>query len=650
MGVYQMRLVRWILIVVIISFCLELILSNYNVISCLKLPHNCVANNVVTYIGEEEKAALKIDQIEYKVKNITIMYAENTGELVRYTVFVDQYGQEGWEIEYPEKWDVARKNTRISTNCVTPVHSLRIEGDFSLENIEQIILNSTMIKFNFLRFFLVAMIGLFFILGKVFFEREASLCWRYIICIATIINFLVVAFAVLEQGGKFRIMQTPENQDMNLVVEALAVRQVYFLPQPSEELIQMDNPYDYTLRTMQGVPYLFDATYYDGKFYTYFGVGPVLVLMLPYYMLTGKYLHTYVANLIFMIILIYLLAICYHLCIKRYVHKVSVVLYIIGYITLIIGSGFLTLLAGQKYDISVTCALDFVLMSIILLLCLLENNHFARLKLFLGGGTAGLIVLSKPNFIVYYIPIGALLYMFLKKNKSKGIYKQAVWFIIPLGCCALFQMWYNYARFDNVFEFGNQYQVGANIQMFNYFSILKIFKGLMGYLFTLPLVDVGNFPFITLQNGVEKIGMNTYSIVDACIGLVAIPVIYILCFKKRMVQEISVKAEGQENISFTVNIMIIIATLNIVVSTVAASINDEYLIDVRGLLILASTILYFRYISLGKDVIHGRIFVCLCIATLLIMLPISLNAGRRGSLLFGFNKLNVFLKNIFEFW
>lgn len=52
--------------------------------------------------------------------------------------------------------------------------------------------------------------------------------WRYIICIATIINLLMVTFAVLEKGYNLRIMQNPENQDMNLVVEALAERQVYF--------------------------------------------------------------------------------------------------------------------------------------------------------------------------------------------------------------------------------------------------------------------------------------------------------------------------------------------------------------------------------------------------------------------------------------
>lgn len=89
MSVHRKQMVRWILAVVIISFCLELILSNYNFFSCLKLPHNCVADKVATYIGEEGKAAFKINQIEYEVKNITIIYAESTGELVRYTVFVD---------------------------------------------------------------------------------------------------------------------------------------------------------------------------------------------------------------------------------------------------------------------------------------------------------------------------------------------------------------------------------------------------------------------------------------------------------------------------------------------------------------------------------------------------------------------------------
>lgn len=303
------------------------------------------------------------------------------------------------------------------------------------------------------------------------------------------------------------------------------------------------------------------------------------------------------------------MAICYHLCIKRFVHKISIVLYILGYITLIIGSGFLTLLAGQKYDICVTCALNFVLLAVILLLWLLESNHCARIKLFLGGGATGLIVLSKPNFIVYYIIIGMLLYYYFKKYPRKEICKQIIWFMIPLAGCALFQMWYNYVRFDNVLEFGNQYQVGANIQMFNYFSTLKIYKGLMGYLFTLPDVDVGTFPFITMSKGVSGVGMNTYSLVDVCIGLIAVPMIYILCFKKRLVQKISEKQNGVKSLSVAVNVLFIVAALNLTMSAVAASINDEYLIDVRGLLIIASILLYSKYISYYDDKIHSQIFV-----------------------------------------
>ena len=284
------------------------------------------------------------------------------------------------------------------------------------------------------------------------------------------------------------------------------------------------------------------------------------------------------------------------------------------------------------------------------LFSLLNNNIHDRFKLFLCGFATGMIVLSKPNFIVYYIAIFILLYKYFKRKSIIEIVKNGIWYIIPLLGCAIFQMWYNYERFGSILEFGIQYQVGANMQMFSYVSVLKVIKGLMGYIFTLPNIDFGKFPFIIMNTSVASIGMNTYSIVDICIGLVAIPILYVLCFKKRLQQEISARTKEQ-GLLVSVNTMIAIAMLNLVISILAASINDEYLIDVRGLLILASVLLYCIYISFSDDLLHSKVFVALCVITIIIMLPISFN-GSSGvvNLLFRFNRLNIYLKNVFEFW
>ena len=196
--------IKKVVSIVLISAILEIILSNYNIISCLRQPHNVVVENTINGIDENGRTFLEIDSIEYEVKNITFVYASKTNDLVRYTVFVDQYGQEMAYIEYPEKWDVASSSTRICTNCMTLVHSIKIAGDFSKDSINKIILNSTIFKFNFLRFAIVVILCLFFMYGKMLFTKEASLKWKPIIISATILNTVVLLFATLNRGGYLR--------------------------------------------------------------------------------------------------------------------------------------------------------------------------------------------------------------------------------------------------------------------------------------------------------------------------------------------------------------------------------------------------------------------------------------------------------------
>ena len=57
-------------------------------------------------------------------------------------------------------------------------------------------------------------------------------------------------------------------------------------------LKSLSNPYDYRLRSMTlepaGVSYLWDAAYYIGRYYVYFGIVPELLFFLPYYLATGN--------------------------------------------------------------------------------------------------------------------------------------------------------------------------------------------------------------------------------------------------------------------------------------------------------------------------------------------------------------------------
>lgn len=89
--------------------------------------------------------------------------------------------------------------------------------------------------------------------------------------------------------------------------EAFVKGQVALLVEPSEELKSLSNPYDVTLRNEKNINYLYDTAYYNGSYYNYFGVAPILTCILPFRLLTGKYLPLYLWNLLFMTIAIFAL-------------------------------------------------------------------------------------------------------------------------------------------------------------------------------------------------------------------------------------------------------------------------------------------------------------------------------------------------------
>lgn len=628
-------------IILMMSLIIELLISNYTVLHCISRPCNIIPKYTYNENG------LIVSSIGFPVKNILIKYKQQTNDKVKYNVAVKQYGQEAYNTNYPEKWDVMQRSTQINLNCVTDVYEIIITGEYDISNIESVVLNSTLVRFNFWRFFTMCLISALYYIGKRYLFIKAKFRWRRVIILATITNLFILYIAYSWGGGNMRLMSSPENQDMNMVAEALSLGQAEFVYDVDEKLLNMDNPYDYSMRNELGVNYIFDATYYKGHFYTYFGVAPVLVLFLPCYILTGRYIHTYLANIILMVLLIYFFSILYKMLIERYSSKISMTEYVLGYYTIIIGSGVGMLISGEKYDVCMTSALLFTISTIIIMLRL-NSRDYTKVKLTIAGITTGLIVLSKPNFGIWYIVIFYMLTQHLKKMPKKEALKNLIFFIIPLAGEAILQMVYNYVRFDNIFEFGNQYQTGANIQMFNYFSIMKIIKGLEAYFFTLPSIDIGIFPFITLERGVSPVGLNTYSIVDVCVGLIAVPAIWIIFFKNRLLELNMDNCElTRQRLSIVINIGILVAILQIIACTTLASINEEYLIDVRGV-ILTMVIMLCGYAK-DKSNIYVRVFLILCIATIIIMLPISLDSGHMQALR-NFNELNIRWKNLFEFW
>ena len=88
-------------------------------------------------------------------------------------------------------------------------------------------------------------------------------------------------------------------------VNALSNGKIFLEENPSERLTELENPYDATQRNsnylQRGSDYIWDASYYKGKYYSYFGILPALILLVPFHLITGKYMIMSIAILIFSI-------------------------------------------------------------------------------------------------------------------------------------------------------------------------------------------------------------------------------------------------------------------------------------------------------------------------------------------------------------
>lgn len=54
---------------------------------------------------------------------------------------------------------------------------------------------------------------------------------------------------------------------------------------PEEGLLLLDNPYDPSAR--EGIYYLWDRAFFEGKYYSYFGIAPLLTVYFPFYFISG---------------------------------------------------------------------------------------------------------------------------------------------------------------------------------------------------------------------------------------------------------------------------------------------------------------------------------------------------------------------------
>ncbi len=317
---------------------------------------------------------------------------------------------------------------------------------------------------------------------------------------------------------------------------------------PSEELLELENPYDPAER--DGVYYLWDRAFYEGKYYSYFGIGPIIAVYAPYYFLTGDLPAYDTLSWIFTLLTALFLSMAAVKWAAMYTKRLPMPILWLGTVGLLFASQIFLVMRGHTrfYYIATVSGMAFLSAFVWLLLCGIsggvgvappdkEPKKWKKPLLFALAGIAyGLCFLSRYNMalLAAFFIIPALWFGIIsEKRDGKRSLRQIRRVIPELSALALpvliamtVQLWLNYARFDNIFEFGTTYQLTVSDVSKNKLRLSDLPYAIFHY-FLQPLTFTSDFPFVSLfYTRLNSYGH--YAYIDTGMGLMAIPMMWSL--------------------------------------------------------------------------------------------------------------------------
>ena len=240
----------------------------------------------------------------------------------------------------------------------------------------------------------------------------------------------------------------------------------------------LHNVYDYSERIHSSdtadwkQPY-WDRAFYNGHYYSYFGIGPILTVYYPYYLLTGALPGDAFVSMIYSALCAVLLLAVLEELRKKFLPRVHLFLYVFGYITLFFASLFpLVMVSSNFYYIAVNGAMAFALLFFLLFFHAfsMKQGIPRRLCAAAAGIAFVLLVLCRPNAAIAVMCAAAptaLLYLAEKDTVWKYKLLDLTAFIIPVAIGGALICAYNMARFGTPTEFGTSYQLTVSDITYN---------------------------------------------------------------------------------------------------------------------------------------------------------------------------------------
>ncbi len=301
----------------------------------------------------------------------------------------------------------------------------------------------------------------------------------------------------------FRDVQWEHHMQYHKLAVAFSHGQLYLEDSPPQALTAMENPYDFRTRDRvlenAGEKCLWDVAYYHGAYYVYFGVVPVILFYLPWYLLTGTAFPTWIGILITGIFLIGGVFWLSGQLRKKYFPKTPFRTWIMTTVLMINGCGALTILRRPDfYSLPILMGVTLSVYGIAFWLASLKENEVTTGQLLAGCLCMALVAGCRPQLLVGSFLIFPIYWkaVFEKRQLfSKNSWQKTFLAILVYAVAALLLMAYNFKRFGSPFDFGANYNLTTNDMTKRGIELGRIPFAVFTYLFQLPNLSAV-FPYI----------------------------------------------------------------------------------------------------------------------------------------------------------
>lgn len=564
------------------------------------------------YIVQDSTLTLHIPEVNKEIHNLffAIDFPENTA--VPYTVMLTDEGNY-YPFFLPEKVLMSGIKKSFYTNIYPSGKVGSIDVQFtlpvgSLITITGICANARIpFMVSPCRFLLIS--GFLFL----FYQSLSGKKWQaetihqrskkqFFITSVTILLLIGMSWKLVHINPMCVDPKWPHHKQYQELAEVISQGHFYLDNTPSEGLLDSDNPYDTIYLQANGIDYLADYSYYDGRYYVYFGIVPELLLYLPCYLISGHHMPNHMAVFLFYCGFILAVFALYREICRRWFPHTPFILYIItGILTVCSGNYLFIIARPDLYDVPIMAANMFTAAGLWLWIKgkYSESAKIRNMSYFCGSMCMALVAGCRPQMLLFsFLAIPLFWDEVIKKRVlfSKKNLRDTACICLPYLITAMGIMYYNSARFGSPFDFGATYSLTSNDMTKRGFNLHQALLGLWHYFARPPVVE-SDFPFlqgVQIASGSYMGKLNSeYTYGGLLVSNAFLWMLFSMGSKKELLKNKGIYA-------FTI-LNIVISAILCIVDVTGAGILQRYMVDMIWGMWLAAVLLWFAWTEKARN-------------------------------------------------